>query len=323
MLETAMQKLRGLPKFMKIICACTVGVFGLMGLGLSLKWAAAGGNFLAALLYFLLIVVVSELMVLGAYFLLLHLSETALRQKVSEIYQQRGYVVDMAKCTEDTFSFGDPGTMLQRVFFYLMAEDYENAEKFMLPLTDKAVLRRDRAMLNTCRLWLYMMTARTERAERLFQETAEEQLAVYQRMPDIRVKYRPELDDAIIYFMLASALSVQLFNGAHLSDYRGQFDFQLSKRCEADQRLYPEIYDLIVLYAKGDLTAAQEKGRRLRATVEAADTSIPYARRGDLLRLIEQARLFAKYVQTVTPADRKAPVSTVKNDPTAGILSNL
>ena len=293
-----------LPKFIRVICYWTVGLFTLLGLLIGLKNPTA---LMLSVLIFIGVGIICSAITVGAYYFVVMGSRKATEQKISSVYAQKGYCAELAQLSEQVFIMGDLRLKLQRVFFYLMSEDYDNAEKYVRVLVDEHGTQRETAMLNTARMWLFAMTGRIERAETLFQENEKKQNQAYEMMRDLKPEYQPQLDDAIVYFLLASAFSLRLNEGARLNDYRSAFLFQVSKRCQADQMMYPKIYDLVLLYASNRFEEASAMEHSLLAEIQTSGTDIPYARRDDLTRMVNQARIFAKYVEVVKSIKESRP----------------
>ena len=293
-----------LPKFMRTICYWILGIFTVLGALIGLKNI---NHFFTVLIGFILIGVVCAAITLGAYYFVVIGSRKATEQKIDSVYQQKGYCSDLAQLSEQVFIMGDLRLKLQRVFFYLMMEDYDNAAKYLRVLNDAHGTQREMAMVTTMRMWMDAMTGRVERAESLFQETERKQNQAYEMLRDLNVPYRPQLDDALVYYLLASALSIRVNDGARFSDYQTAFHFQVTKRCDADQAMYPRIYALSMLYARNQFEEASAMEHSLLAEIQTS-TAIPYARRGDYTRMVNQARIFAKYVEIVTH-ERKAQPS--------------
>lgn len=293
-----------LPKFIRVICYWTVGLFSLLGVLMGLKDTRA---FMASLLIFFGVGIVCSAITVSAYYFVVMGSRKATGQKISSLYQQKGYCPELAQLSEQVFIMGDLRLKLQRVFFYLMCEDYDNAEKYVRVLVDERGTQRETAMVTTERMWLFAMTGRIERAEGLFQENERKQNQAYEMMRDLGETYQPQLDDALVYYLLASAFSLRLNGGARVQDYRSAFMFQVSKRCQTDQMMYPKIYDLVLLYASNQFEQASALEHSLLAEIQASGTAIPYARRDDLTRMVNQARIFAKYVEVVKHERKNQP----------------
>lgn len=291
-----------LPKFMRVICYWIVGIFTVLGLLIGLKQ-----SFFASVLIFLLVGIINAAITVGAYYAVVLGSRKAAQQKIDSLYQQKGYCAELCQLSEQVFIMGELRLKLQRTFFYLMMEDYENANKYLRVLNDAHGTQREMAMVTTMRMWYMAMNGQMERAESLFLEAETRQNQAYEMMRDLSPQYSPQMDDALVYFLLASAMSIRVGGGERLNDYKSAFGFQVSKRCAADQSMYPRIYDLVMLYAYNQFEKASAAEHSLLAEIQTS-TAIPYSRREDLTRMVNQARVFARYVEVVTK-ERKSRIS--------------
>ena len=292
-----------LPKFMRTICYWILGIFTVLGTLIGLK---NSNHFFTVLLVFILIGIVNSAITLGAYYFVVIGSRKATEQKIDSVYQQKGYCSDLAQLSEQVFIMGDLRLKLQRAFFYLMMEDYDNASKYLRVLNDEHGTQREMAMVTTMRLWMDTMAGHIDRAETLFQSSELKQNQAYEMLRDLSVPYRPQLDDALVYYLLASVMSIRVNDGARLSDYKSAFHFQVSKRCDADQAMYPRIYELSMLYARNQFDEASALEHSLLAEIQTSQ-AVPYARREDYTRMVNQARVFAKYVEIVSHERKSQP----------------
>ena len=292
------------PKFLRVICWIVFGFCTVLGALIGLR---AGAGFFTCLIIFTLVGLINAAITLGAYYAVIIASRKATEQKIDSMYQQKGYCDELAQLSEQVFIMGDLRLKLKRAFYYLMNENYEGAEKYIRVLVDENGTQREMAMVNTMRMWLYAMTGRIERAESLFESVELKQNQAYEMLRDMD-GYHPQLDDSLLYYLLASAFALRLHDGARLSDYRSEFMFQVTKRCDPDQRMYPRIYELFLLYASNRFEEASQMEHSLLAEIQTS-TGVPYGRRADYTRMVNQARLFAKYVEVVKQVKQSRPTA--------------
>gem|GEM_PF-2749251 len=219
--------------------------------------------------------------------------------KLDAMFRERGYTPEMGSLVKNSNPFGSPREMLIAAFLFLMAEDYEKAKTMFHAVSTAEMTQRCRALYELCRMQYQAMNGKLESAERLFEEQRAFLDREYETEPELTGTYRPYLDDAMVYYTLAGALSARAGDRDAVLRYRGEAEFQSGKReIFSERELLMELFDLNVLFAKGDLKAGDAKLISLRQ--EIADASvIPQGRQDDLLRMSLQAPIYANLKSAV------------------------
>lgn len=297
----------GIPKPLQKTAIIALISFVVFGVGYALRLAKVSfGSFLAALLYFTLLGLFSAFAIVMSWRGMSLLAQKRITQKMEVIYQERGYC---RKLADMAYSIPTPTdkVMLQHIFLLVMAEEYEFAETRLLRINRTQLSGREAAMYDTCRLRMLAMTGEFYDAQQLFLQLKDSIGRAYEMKPDLFDQYTLYADDALVFYMLAAAFSLQ--NGEHgmAEEYRRHAEFQITNRSDTEMLYYPQIFDLNLLYAQERYDEAHVMENEIRGEIESR--MMPLGIKKDLLRFTEQAKVFGNLARFIKPdvAERRLP----------------
>ena len=287
---------RGTPKFLRIICYCSLGFFSLVGLAANAAGLSrAPGTAFLNILFFIFLACLLSAAFVGLWFLLVHLMHRSMYARLSLYYAQQGYCREMVTCADSASLIPTAGDRAFILYLQVMCEMYAEAGQSMLKIAEAELSPREEARYNTARILCWVMTGANAKAHMLYDRMAQRMDTVYESHPDPDGAFHEWSDDALTYYLTAAALCTQNGNAAKAADYDQRMQFQLSKHDPADGQFIPQISALNQLYASQQLDKAYTAEQALRNEIAAAN--LPQGRRSNYERMTAQARIFAAYAE--------------------------
>ena len=311
----------GTPPLLRKIALVTMILFIIVGLGFTLQLVRVSFfSFLLNFIYFFLLGAASAFAILMSWHWMSMLAQKHLRVKLDTIYQSQGYCSELA---ETAFAVPTPTDKdkLLHVFLLVMAEDYEHAETMLLRINRKQLTGREAAMYDTCRLRMLVMSGEFDTVQRMLLQEQDAINRAYEMKPDLFEQYLPYADDALVFYMLAAAASLQNREPERAAEYRRHAEFQITNRSETEMGYYPLIFDLNMYYASEKYEEAHQLENTLRGEIECS--TMMRGIKQELLRLIEQARIYGNLARYIAPdvTRRRLPDAALQNADISAVLS--
>ena len=290
-----------LPTIIKKVSKWTFILFAFMGLLMSFK-PRYPIQMIATFIYFLVIASVCALALPTGFRLMMKLMNKTSFADLDARYRKNGYEPVMGQIMRNSNPFGAPRERIIAAYLYLMTENYSAAREQLNAASEATVSSRYAAMESLSRIRLDIMTGKPERAEQTFMQSRLSLDEAYGKKPELLGTYKPYLDDTLVYYVTAGVLSERLGMHEEVGKYRDLAEFQLQKRgTVAEGELLMAIFELNLLYAQGRLEEADSYFRQLRGEISTASV-LPPGRQEDIIRLLEQARLYANIAAATTTA---------------------
>lgn len=228
-------------------------------------------------------------------------------------FEQRGWSGELTDALKKAFRIPDGQDRVLAVFLAVMAEQFDEADAALRKVQEPELTTRELAMLRTAQLRRAVMTGKSALAHRLFADFSGMTDDAYQYQPDLRGKFTPYAEDALVYFETAAALCEREGQSGRAEQYAMQAQLRIAQYPEAAQPLLEALTALSRQYARAktaeDAQAAKTAETALRHRI-GQQPGLSAGMRANLLRMSQQCCIFGVWTQETLSAskfERKLP----------------
>lgn len=307
------------PRIIRQFAKWTFIFFAFFGLLMSFK-PNYPVQMIGMLLMFLFLALVTSVSVVLCFRLLMVMTRKTNMIKLDAMYKESGFSPDMGFICRHSNPFGYGRERLYASYLYMMCEEYNIAREQLAETEDSQLSERLYVLKQLCKIRIAAMTGSLDRAEKTFTAVRAMMDEIYAVHPLLTDKYRPYLDDALTYYMIAAVLAERLGEPAAVEQYRTLTQSRLSEmESRTEAGLYEAVFELNLLFTQGRMEEADAYAKQLSGQISTA-SALPQGRQDDLLRAVGQARIYAN-IASMTAAgidvtrDRPLPEGTQENIP--------
>ena len=284
------------PRIIRQFAKWTFIFFAFFGILISFKPTYPVQMF-SMFLMFLFLACVTSLSVVLAFRLLTLMTGKTNLMKLDQMYEKEGFTPDMGFICKHSNPFGYGRERILASFLYMMCEDYPTAREQYAQADNDLLSERLLAMKHVIMLRIAALSGNLDRADQLFAQNRLWLDSIYMQTPLLTDRYRPYLDDALVYYMLAAVLSQRAGDYDAVESYRLLVQQRLRDMEDAQAHLTEEAFALSLLYAEGRLEEADSYAKQLEGEISTANM-LPQGKRSELLRMLGQARIYADFAST-------------------------
>jgi len=209
--------------------------------------------------------------------------------KLAEVFAAHGFGTETAELLRRKVPAPTERNKVLLTFHLVMAGQYAQAKEQIAGLSAGQLPLRERAMLITARLLLFIDTGAYEKAFLLAEESQMMLENAYRAAPEFGEEFCGYADDYLEYLMLSAVMSELRQAPEQAAEYRQQAIRRAEKRTAEEALFYRSLTELQRLYITGAAEAAAEQAAKLLHTVSGLTPPVTAGAKRSMQRAVEQA----------------------------------